>query len=920
MSLRRRPPTDEGAEPRPGADAAIRARNAVERAIAAIPGVSRVLDRAGLGDRLGRAIQCAYAVIDSDLLAPVHHDGLREGAAALREAIALLGRRDAAGAEPELVAALDALGEAVAALSAGEAAVAQIQLDRRLELKGAGAQIDLPPVRPLRASIGLPALHSFPRRPLVPAIELDPRVAPPAVAVPSPKVARPSSMAELAAFAGAASSGKLESETAAAVARPPAADEPAPPPPFAYEPAIEEVEMVRRLARDCLEDIAVHRDLRKPNALETWLDQGPFEQRLLDNLDAFASFGGAALPLISLYHAEAKAPDPGRAFAVALTLGAIEGSDTVFAAAATLKQSAPESFPGWIEGLWLAPSPAVDLAMADLCTSARPPLVALALDVLHARGRTPDELVLSLIDRPEPAIARRVLRALSTSLRRADAIDRLERACDRSTDDDLFFAALESLLRRGHAPAIHLLRQSIDAPLSPSRRERALPLLCLAGRASDLDRLLAALSASPSPALLRALGRFGHVDALAPLINLLHGDDDERIAAAAEALARITGAGLRETVEEPWEIELPPEAADAGGIPVPMRKVERIVTDPERWSAWLRDEGRSLDPRWKTRGGVPFTLLHIVDELESRLTPPDRRGEAALELALLSGIPSPFSPHDWVERQRRHLADLREQIALLPASAGAWSFAAARPELEAAEPARPLRPAVEAAPPRSTDTLPPEPPASPLPPALLAPLAPSPLPFAPIAPSPLPFAPIPTAPQAPIAPIDAVLPFRPAPPSPVSRPLSTVPSIGTDAPPRDPPDLAPQPAPPSITAPPSSGPITASSPFLRPSGSVLPFRPPSPPEVASPAPAPPLGVDLSLEQYAALCAELAAAPQASEATFQRYGLTSAQQRVSLDLAWRERLQRNPEEYRRWQDLHRRAQERLAEQARRGDKR
>ncbi|MEJ7728296.1 MAG: hypothetical protein WKG00_03695 [Polyangiaceae bacterium] len=56
--------------PSPGAQAAVLARSAFEEAMFAIPGLSQNMDRAGIGARLRRAIQCAYTVIDSHVLSP----------------------------------------------------------------------------------------------------------------------------------------------------------------------------------------------------------------------------------------------------------------------------------------------------------------------------------------------------------------------------------------------------------------------------------------------------------------------------------------------------------------------------------------------------------------------------------------------------------------------------------------------------------------------------------------------------------------------------------------------------------------------------------------------------------------------------------------------------------------------------------
>jgi hypothetical protein len=94
-------------------------------------------------------------------------------------------------------------------------------------------------------------------------------------------------------------------------------------------------------------------------------------------------------------------------------------------------------------------------------------------------------------------------------------------------------------------------------------------------------------------------------------------------------------------------------------------------------------------------------------------------------------------------------------------------------------------------------------------------------------------------------------------------------------------------------------------------GADLPFRAPMPGAPAVAPPSPPPGVShraagepsLSLEHYAALCAELAVFPQAVEETFQRYHLASLRDRLTVDLTWRERLRRNPTEGARWQALY-----------------
>lgn len=60
---------------------------------------------------------------------------------------------------------------------------------------------------------------------------------------------------------------------------------------------------------------------------------------------------------------------------------------------------------------------------------------------------------------------------------------------------------------------------------------------------------------------------------------------------------------------------------------------------------------------------------------------------------------------------------------------------------------------------------------------------------------------------------------------------------------------------------------------------------------------------LSIEQYAALCAEIAVFPTTSEAIFAKYGLASAKDRMTADIGWQERLRGDAALMARWQGLY-----------------
>jgi len=60
---------------------------------------------------------------------------------------------------------------------------------------------------------------------------------------------------------------------------------------------------------------------------------------------------------------------------------------------------------------------------------------------------------------------------------------------------------------------------------------------------------------------------------------------------------------------------------------------------------------------------------------------------------------------------------------------------------------------------------------------------------------------------------------------------------------------------------------------------------------------------LTLEQHASLCAEIAAFPHNAEQCFARYGLASEPVRRAVDAAWNQRLRQSPDEYERWKQLY-----------------
>lgn len=101
---------------------------------------------------------------------------------------------------------------------------------------------------------------------------------------------------------------------------------------------------------------------------------------------------------------------------------------------------------------------------------------------------------------------------------------------------------------------------------------------------------------------------------------------------------------------------------------------------------------------------------------------------------------------------------------------------------------------------------------------------------------------------------------------------------------------------PAGTAPlPDMAALVAALPFTPASGK-RPFPTPTPSAAAHTAPA------LSLEQYAALCAELSLHPRSASAIYPRYGLRDAAAWHATDAAWQARMRSDAALEARWQQL------------------
>ncbi|MBK8258651.1 MAG: hypothetical protein IPK82_39080 [Polyangiaceae bacterium] len=171
--------------------------------------------------------------------------------------------------------------------------------------------------------------------------------------------------------------------------------------------------------------------------------------------------------------------------------------------------------------------------------------------------------------------------------------------------------------------------------------------------------------------------------------------------------------------------------------------------------------------------------------------------------------------------------------------------------------------------------------------------------------------PVPQQPNAPPAPRSAYPPpaqGQGASPFPAVPQAPRTPSVYPPAAPGQPAHMGARPSSvyPPAQASPSVYPPAQPSPSAYPphEGRSQSVYPPAVPSGGGPVAAKSTGrFGLSIEQYAALCAEVNVYPESAEAIFTQYGLASRKDRLTADAGWQERLRADPILMQRWQALY-----------------
>jgi hypothetical protein len=545
------------------------------------------------------------------------------------------------------------------------------------------------PPRPLlRATRREPALLELERSILYPAIPL-PEIAltepPPAVEEKEPPPIVDAAqlealLAEVQATLGAA---EEEDEKDEKEKKPPKEEEGAARPAPLGPPIDEELEreyvgvrvaepdLVFERARSCFEDLGMFSLMRKPLEGQTWTGRDKPERRLLARIDAVAACGAWVLPRLVKILEERPLPDPELTWAAIFLFGSIAGDDALDQTM-RLVRVAPLDVPAMAtavaDALSLAPHPAIADALRPWLGDADPARRAVAAGVLTRRGAiTLDEARRATRD-PDKRVVLEGARALAVAFGRLDDFD-FEGVLAHKEPAIAAAAMTAATLRKREAGVRRAL--SLTAEGQGAFADAAM-LVAVGARQDALDALRADAAAAGSPVTLEALGWFGSVAVVDYLIGRLRADEPAAVAAAADALQRITDASLTDDVPDP--VYAPGDRPFVRFFRPPT-VVAELSKNPDIWGAWWKKHRANAKETTRYRFGHAWTPLDSLWELECAWAAPRERAYAHLEIVSRTSVDSPFDAQAFVARQEAQLREIRAAIETPAARAhdGTWA-------------------------------------------------------------------------------------------------------------------------------------------------------------------------------------------------------------------------------------------------------
>jgi len=439
--------------------------------------------------------------------------------------------------------------------------------------------------------------------------------------------------------------------------------------------AIAPSERLRAQAHELFGDLGMMGRMRMPEPDHSWLHGDETERRLVARVDALVACGTWVVQEFVQSLSDSPIPDPINLWALVYYLGSLDGQDSadqIF----RLLECAPfdDEFMGEdiqryvANALALAPHPGLAprlrpwledyrLARRRVATEVLSQKRALSLAELYELAQDDDETIAVLATKGIGLLPAQVARgthnrilqdtrspviraAISSGLRHLDG-SALQRAIEiLGTDeaaeiDAARFVAMSATEAQGHA--------AFTPHASPLRR---------------ID-------------IADALGWFGDLRYVGPLIDALESDEPGLPMAAVGALERLTGSRLTAEDTDPLyaEDDLPFSRVWAPPIVLPDP-----CLDAEIWRAWWQKHGGRADLSRRYRYGHIWCLEDCFWGLRDEITTIAEREFIHLELVSRTGVNAPLEPHKFALPQLGSLAVMQETAASLSdeRTPGSW--------------------------------------------------------------------------------------------------------------------------------------------------------------------------------------------------------------------------------------------------------
>ena len=319
-----------------------------------------------------------------------------------------------------------------------------------------------------------------------------------------------------------------------------------------------------------------------------WSRKAEEETRALGLVDAILAAGeGSPGAIEAVWQQAASSPDPFKTWASAFALASVLGAEALSAIVVGLEAVPAEALAHVAlasEAISLVPRPDAAALEERLGASEHSVCRAVLFELRARRGLVDTPKIAEALAAPEPALVDAALRILDRAPESYEAVREKVHALLAHPSRVIAWRAARALTLQGDArPFTSVLAGD---PLAARLGPFALELFVLAGKPDDLramDRLVARMK--PTPAVLSAIGRFGHPRAFSFLTFAL----------SDAALADAAGGAL-ETL--------------FGDI-VPRKERAR----PDAWSRAVAALG--VNPDSRLRRGVPWSPAVVAAEIQT---------------------------------------------------------------------------------------------------------------------------------------------------------------------------------------------------------------------------------------------------------------------------------------------------------------